>query len=216
MVVVTDSIFNIRSLHVLFMQVAGKACVCDMPGRLEGGGGGPTLMDPYRRLQRSSHRRTQVKSLPSKVPALAACCLLRKPPNLASPPARQSQKFVPPHHSVVAAPHAILVLSIWEQVFHSLPTADMHTQTSQAPVPAGHSFSAESGKGAQLLGVARQVRCPPISAEAPAAIPAVVSSPRLPTWHTVLKELGTQFFSTLKLSPCQNYCRLSSSRRVWL
>ena len=73
-VVVTDSIFDIRSLHVLY-AVAGKACVCDMPGRLEGGGGGPTLMDPYRRLQRSSHRRTQVKSLPSKVPALAACCL---------------------------------------------------------------------------------------------------------------------------------------------
>ena len=158
---------------------------------------------------------------PSQIPAIKGPGLgrmlpLRKPPNLASPPARQSQKFVPPHHSVVAAPHAILALSIWEQVSHSLPRADMHTQTSHDPVPAGHSFSAESGKGAQLLGVARQVRCPPISAEAPAAIPAVVSSPRLPTWHTVLKELGTQFFSTLKLSPCQNYCRLSSSRRVWL
>jgi len=144
--------------------------MCDMPGRLEVAVVGRPKWTPCQRLQRSSHRRTQVKITTIKGSGLGRRLPLRKPPNLASPPARQSQKFVPAPFSGCCSPcHPCHINMGAGLSFAAVCSPELTCTRRPAMAPFQRAIrSLQNAEKAHDKWVAS------ISSEAPAAIPAVV------------------------------------------
>ena len=137
---------------------------------LRSGGGGPTLMDP---LPKTAEVITSPD--PSQITAIKDSGLghrlpLRRPPNLASPPARQSQKFVPAPFSGCCSPcHPCHVNMGACLSFAAVCSPELTCTRRPAMAPFQRAIrSLQNAEKAHDKWIA------PISAEAPAAIPAVV------------------------------------------